>query len=70
MDIRSKLDKVRSGYLRAGVLIGFISWLMWIPVFVAFGFDAVVLFPQSLIVSVAIGILGFIVSVWLYWRVL
>ncbi len=45
VDIRSKLDSLRSGYLRAGVIIGFVWWLMWIPVVVALGFDAV-LHPQ------------------------
>ncbi len=69
LDIRSKLDSVRSGYLRAGVLIGFVWWLMWIPVFVAFGFDAV-LHPRSLIVPLIVGIVGFVVSVWLYWLAL
>ena len=70
VDIRRKLDSLRSGYLRAGVLIGFIWWLMWIPVVVALGFDAVVLYPQSLIVSLVVGSVGFAVSVWLYWRAL
>lgn len=65
-DIRSKLDSLRSGYLRAGVIIGFVWWLMWIPVVVAFGFDAV-LHPGSLIVSLVVGIVGLIVSLWLYW---
>ncbi|TWU38293.1 Serine/threonine-protein kinase PknB [Novipirellula artificiosorum] len=68
-DIRSKLDSVRSGYLRAGVITGFIWWLMWIPVVVAFGFD-VVLHPFSLIPSLVVGIVGFVASVWLYWRAL
>ncbi|TWT80361.1 Serine/threonine-protein kinase PknB [Planctomycetes bacterium CA13] len=69
VDIRSKLDSLRSGYLRAGIIIGFVWWLMWIPVVVAIGFDAV-LHPYSLIVSLVVGIIGFVVSVWLYWRVL
>ena len=42
---------------------------MWIPVVVALGFDGV-LHPRSLIVSLAVGIVGFVVSVWAYWRVL
>lgn len=67
-EIRSKLDSVRSGYMRAGVLVGFFWWLMWIPVCVAVSFDAVVLYPPSLIVSLVVGIVGFAVSVWLYWR--
>lgn len=69
VDIRNKLDSVRSGYLRAGVIIGFVWWLMWIPVTVALGFD-LVLHPRSLIPSLVIGIVGFAASVWLYWRAL
>ena len=68
--IRRKLDSVRSGYLRAGVLIGFAWWLMWIPVCVAIGFDAVVLHRMSLIPSLIVGVVGFVVSVWLYWKAL
>lgn len=67
--IRSRLDKVRNAYFTAGLVIGFVWWLMWIPVCVAIGFDAV-LYPVSLIVSLAIGIPGLILSVWLYWRAL
>ena len=62
VDIRSKLDSLRAGYLRAGIIIGFVWWLMWIPVTVAIGFDAV-LYPPSLAVSLAVGILGFVGSV-------
>lgn len=68
-DIRGKLDSVQAGYLRAGILIGFVWWLMWIPVTVALGFDGV-LHPNSLVPSLVVGILGFLVSVWLYWRAL
>jgi serine/threonine-protein kinase len=69
-EIRHKLDSVRSGYLQAGVIIGFIWWLMWIPVFVAIGFDAVVIHRNSLVPSLVIGVVGLVVSVWLYWRLL
>ena len=68
-EIRSKLDSVQSGYLRAGVIIGLVWWLMWIPVCVAVGFDAV-LHPGSLIVSLVVGMIGLFVSLWLYWRLL
>ncbi|MEZ6132630.1 MAG: serine/threonine-protein kinase [Planctomycetaceae bacterium] len=70
VDIRSKLDSVRSGYLRAGVIVGFVWWLMWIPVAVAVGFDAVVIYRNSLVPSLIIGVVGLVVSLWLYWRVL
>ncbi len=70
VEIRSKLDSLCSGYLRAGLIIGFVWWLMWIPVAVALGFDAVVLYANALIPSLVVGIVGFAVSVWLYWRVL
>jgi len=69
-EIRSKLDDVQSGYLRAGVIIGFAWWLMWIPVCVAIGFDAVVIYRNSLVPSLVIGIVGLIVSLLLYYRVL
>ncbi|MEW4488629.1 serine/threonine-protein kinase [Thalassoglobus sp. JC818] len=69
VDIRNKLDSLRSGYLRAGILIGFVWWLMWIPVCVAVGFDGV-LHPYSLIPSLVIGIIGFAVSVWWFWHML
>lgn len=69
-EIRSKLDRVRSGYLLAGVVIGFSWWLMWIPVCVAIGFDAVVTYRNSLIPSLLIGVVGLVVSLWLYWRAL
>jgi len=69
VDIRGKLDSLRSGYLRAGIIIGFVWWLMWIPVAVALGFDFV-LHPYSLIPSLVVGIVGLVVSVGLYWRVL
>ncbi len=42
---------------------------MWIPVCVAIGFDAV-MHPNSLVVSLIVGLVGWIVSVWLYCRML
>ena len=68
-DIRNKLDSVRSGYLRAGVLIGFIWWLMWIPVCETIGFDAV-LYPNSLIPSLVVGVVGMFACSFLYIRAL
>ncbi len=67
VEIRSKLDSLQSGYLSSGIIIGFVWWLMWIPVCVAIGFDAV-LYPNSLVVSLAVGVVGMSVSVWLYRR--
>jgi len=67
--IRTNLDSLRSGYLRAGVLIGFIWWLMWIPAVVALGYDEI-LIAKSLVPSLIVGILGFTVSLILYWLAL
>ena len=67
-EIRRLVSGVQSGYLRAGVIIGFIWWLMWIPVCVAIGFDAVVVYRNSLIPSLVIGVIGMSVSLWLYCR--
>ncbi len=69
-EIRAKLESVRTAYLRGGVIIGFVCWLMWIPVAVAIGFDMVVLYPNSLIPSLVVGVIGFGASVWNYYRVL
>ena len=69
VEIRAKLDSLRSGYLRAGVIIGFVWWLMWIPVAVSLGFDAV-LHPNALYPSLVVGVVGFVVSIWLYWLAL
>ena len=68
-EIREKLAGVRSAYLRAGLIVGFIWWLMWIPVSVAIGFDAV-LYPECLYVSLIVGIVGLAISLWLYRRAL
>ena len=68
VDIRSKFDKLSTVYLCIGSVIGFPWWLMWIPLCVAIGFDAVVLYPRSLYPSVVIGVVGLIGSVWLYCR--
>lgn len=66
--VRDKLHRLQSGYLQAGVIIGFAWWLMWIPACVAVGFDAVVMYRNSLLPSLIVGVVGLIVSVWLYWR--
>ncbi len=65
--VRSRLDDVRNVYLRLGSVIGFPWWLMWIPTAVAVGFD-VVMHPNSLIPSLVIGVIGMVVSYWLYVR--
>ncbi len=67
-EVRKMLDRVRKAYLITGPVIGFPWWLMWIPVMVAFGIDAV-LHPYSLWVSLAIGVPGLAISLWLYLRV-
>ena len=66
--IRSRLDAVKNVYLQVGAVIGFPWWLMWIPAAVAIGFD-VVMHPNSLIPSLVVGVIGLVVSYWLYVRV-
>lgn len=68
-DIRQKLDAVRTAYLLLGHVIGFPWWLMWIPVMVALGFDGI-LHPNSLWISLAIGVVGLVVSEFFYFRLL
>ena len=64
--IRSRLSRVLSLRIFLGPIIGFAWWLLWIPLCVAIGFDAVVLYRTSLIPSVVIGAVGLIASTWLY----
>jgi serine/threonine-protein kinase len=67
--ITESLGVVRRAYLMTGPVIGFPWWLMWIPACVAIGFDAV-MHPNCLWVSLAIGIPGLAITLWLYLRVL
>ena len=65
--VRKMLDNVRKAYLLSGPLVGFPWWVMWIPVAVACGLDSV-MHPYCLWVSLAVGIPGWIISMWLYLR--
>lgn len=67
--LKHRLQGIRDHYLRAGGVIGFAWWLMWIPLAVAVGLDAVV-YPPALIASVVIGIIGLAISMILYLRVI
>ncbi|MCA9137424.1 MAG: serine/threonine protein kinase, partial [Planctomycetales bacterium] len=66
--IRDRLASLRSVYLQVGGVIGFPWWLMWIPVAVAIRFDFV-MHPYSLVPSLIVGVIGMVVSYWLYLRV-
>jgi serine/threonine-protein kinase len=63
------LGRVQSAYLFFGAIVGFAWWLMWIPLCVAVGFEAV-LHPNCLYASVVIGVVGLVVSEFLYVKVL
>ena len=65
--IRGMLGRVRGAYLLGGPVTGFPWWLMWLPLFVSFGFDAV-MNPYCFWVSLAVGIPGLGISMWLYLR--
>ena len=67
--IREMLDRVRKAYLLGGPFVGLPWWLMWLPASVAIGFDAV-MYPQCFWVSLAVGVPGLALSVWLYLRAL
>ncbi|MEO2017241.1 MAG: serine/threonine-protein kinase [Fuerstiella sp.] len=68
-NIRSALDSVQDVYLRVGPVIGFAWWLVWIPVGVSLGFD-VVLHPNCLFPALFVGVVGILVSGWLWARVM
>jgi len=67
--VREQLNNVRKAYLMTGPVVGFPWWIMWLPAMVAFGVDAV-MYPYCFWVSMAIGIPGLVISLWLYLRVL
>lgn len=67
--IRGKLNSIRSGYLRRSPAVGFAWWLLWIPLFVAIGFEEV-LHPNCLWPSVGVGIVVVVVFGLFYVRVL
>ena len=48
------------------MIIGFIWWLLWIPIAVAIGFDEVVLQQNSLVPSLVFGAFGVGISIWLF----
>ena len=68
-EIRGRLDRVRVAYLPAASVVGFIWWLMWIPLCVVVGFDQI-LMPQPLILSLVVGVIGLGASLWLYRRMM
>lgn len=65
-EVRRQLESLRTVYLRVGGIIGFPWWLMWMPVLVALGFHDVVLYRNSLLPSLVVGVLGFVVSYGLF----
>ena len=69
-EIRDSIEKVRSRYLRTGVLMGFAWWLMWLPVCAALGIDMVVLHAPTRNISLLTGAIGLVVSLWWYRRAL
>lgn len=62
--IREDIDRITKAYLRFGAILGLPWWLMWIPMAVCLGFDQV-LYQNSLVPSLVVGIIGLAVSVWL-----
>jgi len=68
-EIRDGLDGIRSAYLRFGAFLGLVWWLLWIPLAVAVGFDAVV-YPPALWLSTIIGVVGLVLSMIVYVRFL
>ncbi len=68
-EVRAALDTVRNAYLKNGLVIGFPWWLMWLPVCVALGFDQV-MDPGALYVSLLVGVIGWVGSIYIYCRLL
>jgi serine/threonine-protein kinase len=67
--VRDQLNRIRLHYLRWGAFIGFAWWLLWIPVAVAVGFEAI-MYPIAFWQSIGVGVIGLVITLALYWRVL
>jgi serine/threonine-protein kinase len=67
--VRDQIAEIRRLYLWSGAFLRLSWWLLWIPLSVAVGFDAVV-YPVSLWISLSIGVIGLAVSVYAYLKVL
>jgi serine/threonine-protein kinase len=68
-EVRDQLSRVRSHYLLSGALLGFSWWLLWIPLAVAVGFEAV-MYPVAFWPSFGIGVIGLVASLALYAKIL
>ena len=65
IEIRKQLHQLRSRYLINGFFVGSLWWILWLPLCVAIGFDAV-LYPVCLYVSLAVGVVGILSTGALY----
>lgn len=61
--IRERLALVRKAYLWLGLVLGLPWWLLWLPLCVSVGFDAV-MYPTCLYPSIVIGVIGLVVTYW------
>ncbi len=68
-EVRNMLERVHKSYLLGGPLVGFPWWLMWLPVAVSFGAD-IVMHPYCFWVSLAVGLPGFVGSLWIHQRII
>ena len=70
VEVRQKIEAVRTLRLWLGPFLGFAWWLIWLPLSAAAGFDEVVIYRNSLVPSLVVGVVGILVSSILYWRAL
>ena len=66
-EVRQMLERVRKAYLLGGQIVGFPWWIMWLPATVAIGIDAV-MYPYSFWPSLAVGLVGWSISAWIFNR--
>lgn len=68
-DVKQSLTEIRRHYLVSGAVIGLAWWFLWIPFCIALGATPLMQ-PTTLWICLAIGVCGFIPSLFLYGKLL
>lgn len=70
--IQKRLARLRKTYIRTGLAVGLVWWLLWMPfasmmVMTLFGVDLYRHAPSMFVAGTAVGVVGLLASGWFYW---
>lgn len=68
-DVKQSVESIRKHYLYSGAFLGFSWWILWLPLCIALGADAL-MYPPTLFISLGIGVCGLLPSVFYYSKLL